>query len=38
VWRWRDDISVVFERWLDVRQGIARDQAVAGEAGDLRSR
>jgi len=21
-WRWRDDIGVVFERWLDVRQRI----------------
>jgi hypothetical protein len=19
-WRWRDDIGVVFERWLDIRQ------------------
>jgi len=26
-WRYRDDIGVVFERWLDVRQRIARDQA-----------
>ncbi|CUT11111.1 hypothetical protein BF49_2191 [Bradyrhizobium sp.] len=23
VWRWQDDISVVFERWLDIRQGTA---------------
>ena len=28
VWRWRDDISVVFERWLDIRQRVAiEDQA-----------
>lgn len=20
VWRWEDDISVIFERWLDIRQ------------------
>jgi hypothetical protein len=26
-WRYRDDIGVVFERWLDVRQRIALDQA-----------
>lgn len=38
VWRWRDDISVLFERWLDIRQRIALDQAGAGEAGDHRSR
>jgi hypothetical protein len=23
VWRWQDDISVVFERWLDIHQGTA---------------
>jgi hypothetical protein len=38
VWRWRDDIGVVFERWLDVRQRIARDQTGAGEAGDHQHR
>jgi hypothetical protein len=38
VWRWRDDIGVEFERWLDVRQRIAGDQAGTGEAGDHRSR
>ena len=27
VWRYRDDIGVVFERWLDVRQRITLDQA-----------
>jgi hypothetical protein len=26
-WRYRDDIGVVFERWLDVRRRIALDQA-----------
>ena len=25
-WRYRDDIGVVFERWLDIRQPITRDQ------------
>jgi len=38
VWRWRDDIGVVFERCLDVRQRIARDQTGAGEAGDHQHR
>jgi hypothetical protein len=26
-WRCRDDIGVVFERWLDIRQRIVLDQA-----------
>ena len=26
-WRHRDDIGVVFERWLDIRQRIVLDQA-----------
>ena len=37
-WRWRDDIGVVFERWLDIRQRIAVDQAGAGDCGDRRHR
>ena len=38
LWRHRDDIGVVFERWLDIRQGIAVDQAGAGDCGDHRHR
>jgi hypothetical protein len=26
-WRYRDDIGVVFERWLDIRQHIMLDQS-----------
>ena len=26
-WRWRDEIGVVFERWLDIGQRITLDQA-----------
>jgi hypothetical protein len=37
-WRYRDDIGVVFERWLDIRQRIAVDQAGAGDCGDHRHR
>ena len=29
-WRYRDDIGVVFERWLDIRQRIAVDQTGGG--------
>ena len=33
VWRWQHDISVVFERWLDIRQGTAiEDQADVSRA------
>jgi hypothetical protein len=35
-WRYRDDIGVVFERWLDIRHRIAVDQAGAGDCGDHR--
>ena len=38
LWRHWDDIGVVFERWIDVGQRIAVDQAGAGEAGDHRHR
>src|SRR5258705_2023544 len=38
LWRHRDDIGVVFERWLDIRQRIAVDQAGAGDCGDHRHR
>lgn len=38
LWRHRDDIGVVFERWLDIRQRIAVDQAGAGDCGDHRRR
>jgi hypothetical protein len=40
LWRHRDDIGVVFERWLDIRQRIAVDQAGygAGDGGDQRYR
>ena len=27
LWRYRDDIGVVFEHWIDIRQRIAVDQA-----------
>jgi hypothetical protein len=26
-WRYRDDIGVVFERWLDIPQGRTRDRS-----------
>ena len=35
-WRYRDDIGVVFERWLDIRHRIAVNQAGAGDCGDHR--
>ena len=38
LWRHRDDIGVVFERWLDIRQRIAVDQAGARDCGDRRHR
>ena len=38
LWRHRDDLGVVFERWLDIRQRIAVDQADAGDCGDQRHR
>src|ERR1700733_6070589 len=38
VWRDGDDVGVVFERWLDMRQPIAVDQAGAGDCGDHRNR
>ena len=40
LWRYGDDIGVVFERWLDIRQRIAVDQAGygAGDGGDQRHR
>jgi hypothetical protein len=38
LWRHRDDLGVVFERWLDIRQRIAVDQAGAGDCGDQRHR
>ena len=38
LWRHRDDFGVVFERWLDIRQRIAVDQAGAGDCGDQRHR
>ena len=34
VWRNRDDIGVIFERWLDVRQHLAVKRAEAGDCGD----
>ena len=27
VWRYRDDMGVVFERWLDIRQRVMLDQS-----------
>ena len=36
LWRHRDDIGVVFERWIDVLQCIAADQAASGNYGDQR--
>ena len=34
LWRYRDDIGVVFERWINVPQRIAADQAVSGNCGE----
>lgn len=38
LWRYRDDIGVEFERWIDIRQRIAADQAgyCVSEACDYR--
>ena len=36
LWRHRDDLGVVFERWLDIRQRIAVDRAGAGDCSDQR--
>ena len=33
LWRHRDDIGVAIERWIDIRQRIAADQAGAGGCG-----
>ena len=40
LWRNGDDIGVVFERWLDICQRIAADQAGrgAGDGGEHRHR
>jgi len=38
LWRYGDDIGVVFERWLDVRQRLAADQAGSGNCGQLAAR
>ena len=38
LWRHRDDIGVAFERWIDIPQRIAADQAGAGDYGDHRRR
>ena len=38
VWRYRDDIGVAFERWIDIRQRIAAEQAGAGDCGGHRHR
>ena len=35
-WRYRDDLGIVFERWLDIPHRIAVDQAGAGDCGDHR--
>ena len=37
-WRCGDDIGVVFERWLDIRQRITVDQAGYGAGDDQRYR
>ena len=33
LWRHWDDIGVAFERWIDIRQRIAADQAGSGGCG-----
>ena len=38
LWRHRDDIAVAFERWIDIRQRIAVDQAGTGDCSDRRHR
>ena len=37
-WRYRDDLGIVFERWLDIPHRIAVDQEGAGDCGDQRHR
>ena len=37
-WRYRDDLGIVFERWLDIPQRIAVEQEGAGDCGDRRHR
>ena len=34
LWRCRDDIGVAFERWIDIPQRIAADQAGSGNCGE----
>ena len=38
LWRYRDDIGVAFEHWIDIRQRIAVDQARAGDWSNHRCR
>ena len=38
LWRHRDDIGVAFERWIDIPQRIAIDQARTGDCDDHRHR
>ena len=38
LWRYRDDIGVEFERWVDIRQRIAADRAGTGDCGGHRHR
>ena len=33
LWRYRDDIGVEFEHWIDVRQHIAAEQTAARDSG-----
>ena len=37
LWRYRDDIGVEFERWIDIPQRIAADQAGSGDCGGHRN-
>ena len=37
LWRYRDDIGVEFERWVDIRQRIAADRAGSGDCGGHRN-
>ena len=38
LWRYRDDIGVEFERWIDIPQRIAVDQAETSDCGNHRHR
>ena len=38
LWRHRDDIGIAFERWIDVPQRIANDQAGVRNCGNYRER